>query len=189
MQSVFRTVVDPRLLLTAALLTVSLSSCDWFEKSKQPLPGERISVLGDRRDLEADKDVANVDVILPAPVVNESWPQSGGFANHAMHNLAINDSPQIIWTADVGAGSTTSRTLTTAPVVADGKVFAKDAGSTVTAFDANTGAVLWRVTLKPEKALAEHTETTNHAEVFFPDNFQVFRAFPVFRLLVFSLHF
>ncbi len=82
-------------------------------------------MLGDRRDLEADKDVANVEVVLPAPVVNESWPQSGGFANHAMHNLAINDSPQVIWSADVGAGSTTTRILTTPPVVADGKAWAR----------------------------------------------------------------
>ena len=44
-------------------------------------------------------------VMLPAPVVNDSWPQSGGFANYAMQHLAIGASPQVIWTADVGAGS------------------------------------------------------------------------------------
>lgn len=148
--------VDSRLLLVALLLTVSLSGCDMFDgifgKSKVPLPGERVPVFAERGELEPDKDMANVEVVLPAPVVNESWPQSGGFANYAMHNLAINASPQIIWTADVGAGSTSSRILTTPPVVAEGKVFAKDAQSTVSAFDANTGALIWRVTLKPEKA-------------------------------------
>ena len=45
-----------------------------------------------------------------------------------------------------------SRILTTPPVVADGKVFAKDAQGTVSAFNADTGALLWRVTLAPEKA-------------------------------------
>ena len=60
--------------------------------------------------------------------------------------------PQIIWTADVGAGSSSSRILTTPPVVADGKVFAKDAESTVTAYNADTGQRIWSVTLKPEKA-------------------------------------
>src|SRR6185436_8109439 len=113
-----------------------------------PLPGERVSVFSERTELEPDKDMAGVEIVLPAPAVNDSWPQSGGFANYAMHNLAVSDSPQIIWTADVGAGSTSSRILTTPPVVADGKVFTKDAESTVSAFDANTGQKIWSVTLK-----------------------------------------
>ncbi len=106
---------------------VSLSGCDFFDKKKTPLTGERISVLGDRKDLEPDSDVANMQVVLPPPTVNESWPQSGGFANNAMHNLAVGASPQIVWTADVGSGSSSTRILTTPPVVAEGKVFAKDA--------------------------------------------------------------
>jgi outer membrane protein assembly factor BamB len=57
-----------------------------------------------------------------------------------------------VWTANIGKGSTSSRILTTPPVIADGKVFTKDAESTVSAFDAETGKVLWSVTLKPEKA-------------------------------------
>ena len=151
MLSVIR-VFDPRFLLAAVLLVVSLSGCDILDKKKTALPGERISVLGDRKDLEPDSDAANIPVVLPPPTVNESWPQSGGFANNAMHNLAIGASPQIVWTADVGAGSSSTRILTTPPVVAEGKVFAKDAQGTVSAFNADTGALLWRVTLAPEKA-------------------------------------
>ena len=150
-----RRAIDSRVLLVL-LLTVSLSGCDvfdgWFGKSKVPLPGERTAVFTERGDIEPDKDMANVQIVLPAPTVNDSWPQSGGFANYAMHNLAVGDSPQIIWTADVGAGSSSSRILTTPPVVAEGKVFAKDAQSTVSAFNADTGQMIWRVTLKPEKA-------------------------------------
>lgn len=151
MSTVFRA-RDLRALLAAGLMSASLAGCDFFDSKKVPLTGERIPVFADRRDIEPDKDVAGVQVTLPAPVVNESWPQSGGFANHAMQHLAINASPQIIWTADVGAGSSSSRILTSPPVVAEGKVFAKDAHSTVSAFNADTGQLLWRVTLKPEKA-------------------------------------
>ena len=118
--------IDCRVLLVALLLTVSLSGCDLldiFGKSKTPLPGERTAVFTDRGEIEPDKDMANVEIVLPQPTVNDSWPQSGGFANYAMHNLAVGPSPQVIWTADVGAGSTSSRILTTPPVVADGKVF------------------------------------------------------------------
>ncbi len=144
---------DPRLLLAAFVLSLSLGGCDLFEKSKKPLPGERVAVFPERGDIQPDKDAAARDVLLPGPVVNDSWPESGGFANYAMQHLAINDSPQVIWTADVGAGSSTSnRVLTTPPVVAEGKVFAKDALGTVTAYRADTGERLWSVTLKPEKA-------------------------------------
>ena len=141
-----------RVLLTALLLALSLTGCDVFDKKKTPLPGERIAVMSDRKDIEPDKDAASTPVVLPGPVVNDSWPQSGGFANYAMQHVAVGDSPQIIWTADVGAGSSSSRILTTPPVEADGKVFAKDAYSTVTAYNADTGQRIWSVTLKPEKA-------------------------------------
>lgn len=145
--------------LAAGVMVLSLAGCDSvtdvmdiFGKSKAPLPGERVSVFADRSDLEPDKDMANVQVVLPSPVVNDSWPQSGGFANYSMQHLAVSDSPRMLWTADVGAGTSSSRVLTTPPVMAEGKVFAKDAQSTVSAFDADTGKLLWRVTLEPEKA-------------------------------------
>src|SRR5215207_1591766 len=125
--------------LAVTVVAVSLGGCDSmsgitdiFGKSKPPLPGERVAVFGERSELEPDKDMAAVQIVLPAPVVS--------------------DSPQIIWTADVGAGSSSSRILTTPPIMAEGKVFAKDAQGTVSAFDADTGQLVWRVTLKPEKA-------------------------------------
>ena len=141
-----------RFLLAALLLPLWLSGCDWFDKSKPPLVGERIPVFSDRKDLEPDKDAGAISITLPAPAVNESWPQSGGYSNYAMQHVAIGDSPQVAWTADVGAGSGSSRILTAPPVVAEGKVFVKDAESTVSAFDANSGGRVWSVTLKPEKA-------------------------------------
>lgn len=141
-----------RILLVAVLLPLSLTGCGIFDKKDAPLPGERIPVFADRRDIEPDKDAASIQITLPAPVVNDSWPQSGGFANYAMQHLAIGDSPQVIWTVDVGSGTSSSRVLTTPPVVAEGKVFAKDAESNVSAYNADTGQRLWSVTLKPEKA-------------------------------------
>jgi outer membrane protein assembly factor BamB len=141
-----------RALLAALLLASLLTGCSIFDKKKPPLTGERISVFAGRQEIEPDKEAASIQVTLPAPVVNESWPQSGGFANYAMQHLAIGDSPQIVWTADVGSGSSSSRILTTPPVVADGKVFAKDAESTVSAYTADTGQRIWSVTLKPDKA-------------------------------------
>ena len=141
----------PRIVVTAVMLALTLSGCGVFEKKKVPLVGERVAVFAGRGELEPDKDTQSLAVVLPAPAVNDSWPQSGGFANYAMQHLAIGASPQVIWTANIGKGTTSSRVLTTPPVIADGKVFTKDAESTVSAFEADTGKVLWSVTLKPEK--------------------------------------
>ncbi len=141
-----------RIVVAATMLALTLSGCGIFEKKKIPLEGERVSVFAGRGELEPDKDAQGLVVTLPAPVENDSWPQSGGFPNYAMQHLAIGASPQVIWTANIGKGSTSTRILTTPPVIADGKVFTKDAESTVSAFEAATGKVLWTVTLKPEKA-------------------------------------
>ena len=80
-----------RLLLAALLLPLSLSSCSWFDKSKPPLVGERIPVFSDRKDLEPDKDAGAIQITLPAPAVNETWPESGGYPNYAMQHVAIGE--------------------------------------------------------------------------------------------------
>src|SRR3954471_1782119 len=128
-----------RIAVAGLALALTLSGCGIFEKKKVPLEGERVAVFAGRGELEPDKDSQGLAVTLPAPVVNDSWPQSGGFANYAMQHLAIGASPQVIWTANIGKGTTSSRVLTTPPVIADGKVFTKDAESTVSAFEVDTG--------------------------------------------------
>ena len=81
-----------RALLAVGVAAVALTGCDMmsgitdiFGKSKPPLPGERVAVFGERSELEPDKDMANVQIVLPAPVVNDSWPQSGGFTLSLIH--------------------------------------------------------------------------------------------------------
>jgi outer membrane protein assembly factor BamB len=102
-------------------------------------------------ETEAKPEAAG-EVRLPRPVVNDSWPQSGGFANFAMHHLEFGDNPQIAWSADVGAGSGSNRQLLAPPVVAAGRVFVKDAQGGVSAFEAATGNLVWRKTVSPKKA-------------------------------------
>jgi outer membrane protein assembly factor BamB len=85
MQNVLRAAASSRIGLVGLLLAASLSGCDtvsdWFGSSKTPLAGERVPVFSERSELEPDKETASVPVVLPAPSVNDSWPQSGGFAN------------------------------------------------------------------------------------------------------------
>src|SRR5258708_4862330 len=144
--------MSPRIIVTAIILALALSGCSVFEKKKAPLEGERVSVFAGRGELEPDKDMQNIAITLPAPVVNDSWPESGGYANYAMQHLAVGAAPQVVWTANIGKGSTSSRILTTPPVIADGKVFTKYAESPGSAVDADAGKEVWTATLSPRKA-------------------------------------
>ena len=87
-----------------ALLPVLLllAGCGWFDSKKQPLSGERISVLSLDRQLEPDPDLAKIPITLPAPVVNPDWPESGGYPNHAMQHLSLPDSLTQVWRASTG---------------------------------------------------------------------------------------
>jgi outer membrane protein assembly factor BamB len=138
-------------LAVLLLATLSAAGCSWFESKKAPLPGERISVLSLDRDLEPDPALAKIPITLPRPAVNADWPQQGGFPNHAMQHLALPDHIVQAWKADVGEGSGRYTRVLSQPIVANGRVYAMDGGSQLSAFDAASGKRLWRVDLKPEE--------------------------------------
>lgn len=130
-------------LVAAALL---LSACGAWLGGKEalPLPGERISIMLFQRDLTPDPRIADLDIHLPKPELNSDWPQSGGYPDHAMHHLKVATNITEVWRVDVGAGSGGDRRLLSAPVVADGTVYAVDVNFVVSAYDASDGARRWR---------------------------------------------
>ena len=136
----------------ASVLLVSLSSvgCSWFEDEKQPLPGERISILSLDRQLEPDPELAKIPIALPRPVVNSDWPEDGGYPNHAMQHLSLPDKLTEAWKTSIGEGASRYTRVLSQPVVVKGRVYAMDGGVQVTALDAATGERLWQVDLKPE---------------------------------------
>jgi outer membrane protein assembly factor BamB len=136
----------------ALLLLVSamLASCDWLGEKKQPLPGERISVLSLDRQLEPDPELSKIPITLPPPVVNTDWPEAGGYPNHAMQHLSLPDRLSEAWRTGIGEGASRYTRVLAQPVVAKGRVYAMDGGVQVSALDAATGSRLWQVDLKPE---------------------------------------
>ncbi|MBP9868605.1 MAG: pyrrolo-quinoline quinone, partial [Alphaproteobacteria bacterium] len=83
--------VSPALVFVV-LGSVSLSGCSWFDfgkDDKPPLAGTRISVL----ELQKNQGVAPTKptspLVIPAAWSNEYWPQSGGYPNHSLQNLAL----------------------------------------------------------------------------------------------------
>jgi len=118
---------------------------------KPKLPGERISVLKHQRSLNPDPEFADKEILLPAPSPNANWPQAGGYANHAMHHIAVSDNLKRAWSADIGNGANEEERLVSSPIVADGRVFAMDTGANVSAFDVESGKQLWQTALTPDE--------------------------------------
>jgi outer membrane protein assembly factor BamB len=131
------------------LAGLTLTGCSWFANKKQPLPGERISVLSLDRQLKPDPALAQIPISLPKPVVNPNWPQPGGYPNHAMQHLALPYALKEAWKTSVGEGSSRYSQVLAQPIVVDGRIYAMDGGSQVGAYDAANGNRLWRVDVKP----------------------------------------
>ena len=137
-----------------ALSCLVLAACGsgFFGESDDgpPLPGERIAILDFDRKIEADSSIAEEPVVLPPAYPNADWSQPGGDARHALYHLSFSSSPEVVWQADVGSGSDDEVRLLAQPIVVDGVVYAMDALSQVSAFDAGTGKRLWDVDLEDE---------------------------------------
>src|SRR5207237_8466091 len=98
------------------LVSLGLAGCGLFGDKKQPLPGERISVLSLDRQIEPDPDLTKIPITLPPPVVNAEWPEPGGYPNHAMQHLALPDTLAQAWRTRIGAGNSRSIRVLLAPV-------------------------------------------------------------------------
>ena len=133
-----------RRVVIIMVLMLGLGACDWFGDEEPPrLPGERIPVMLFDAQLEPDPRISDLSVRLPPPEINAAWPQPGGYADHAMHHLSVSEVPELSWSQNIGQGSTDEQRLLAQPVVADGQIFAMDAEARVSAFEVETGQILW----------------------------------------------
>ena len=133
---------------------MALSGCGSFlgeGETDRPLPGKRVSILAVERGLSPDRAIADLEVTLPPPYVNDAWPQAGGTPAHAMYHLQLGDRPERKWNSDVGEGTGDDRRILAQPLVVNGTVYTMDARSLVTAFDSETGRRLWRTDVELEE--------------------------------------
>lgn len=122
------------------------------------LPGERFSVRTPLEDSvptesnprprapEEGPASYSQPISLPAAQANAEWAQRGGNARHAAPHAALSKAPVAIWASNFGAGNSRKNRISAAPVVAGGRVFAMDAGMTVTALSTG-GGLLWQSNL------------------------------------------
>jgi outer membrane protein assembly factor BamB len=135
------------LALAAAFL---LAGCD--SDKKEPITGKRLSVLELDKRLVPDPKLAGEPILLPAPFDNPAWPDAGGYPNHAMYHLDLGDKIHRAWRNDIGEGAARYSRVLAQPVVADGRVFAMDGETEVSAYDAKSGDRLWRFDTSPKGA-------------------------------------
>ncbi|MGH7087461.1 MAG: PQQ-binding-like beta-propeller repeat protein [Stellaceae bacterium] len=137
-------------------LAGTLGACGWigglFEEAKDPLPGQRISVLSLEKPLEPDRAADRTAVRLPPPYENPAWPDAGGYPDHAMYHLALAADPKQAWDSNAGEGANDYGRVTAQPVIADGRAFTMDALDVVSAFDTKAGRRLWRFDPEPKNA-------------------------------------
>lgn len=134
-----------RYVFYAALLALPLAGCGLLKGNggpKTPTVGDRVSILSNDNSIKVDPALAETAVVLPEPVVNAAWAQSGGNASKSMGHLALAASRSQVWSATI-AGSTKKQRLASSPVIADNRLFVVDTDAVVSAFAADTGAKLW----------------------------------------------
>ena len=117
--------------LIASLLALSLlSGCgilggDGEDKKSTPTLGKRTPILSGESGAEVDPALASISVILPAPVANSEWAQSGGNASKSIGHVALGDNLSRVWTAKISGTSKRER-LASTPVVSGGRLFVTD---------------------------------------------------------------
>lgn len=137
-----------RVILVVAAAAL-VSGCGVFggsgeKKKRTPVLGERLPVLVYEANAEPDPQLADVTIVLPAPQTNAEWTQPGGNAAKNMGHLTLANSLGRAWSVSIGKGSSPRARLAAGPVVAAGKIFTIDTQAEVRAFDAQSGAVVWR---------------------------------------------
>jgi len=132
-------------ILLCVLMLAGCGADKWFtEDSKVPLKGPRLSVLELQKGLSPDPALQGAPVTLPAAWVNQFWPQTGGYPNHAMGQLALPAHVKEVWSESIGSGGGSRTPLVAGPIVAEGMVFTIDTEGQVTAFDSANGRRKWR---------------------------------------------
>lgn len=155
------------LTLSMVVALTACSSLNFFgDDEEKKLEGKRLSLYDFEKTLQQNTNTqfgidggqdskiitlpdnlrggADAEIGLFKPWTNSFWPQAGGYPNHAMKHLAFNQGqPKQIWSSSIGKGGSSRMPLTTAPIMADGKVFTINNNAEIYAFNSANGKKIW----------------------------------------------
>lgn len=114
------------------------------------LPGKREDLrapFGETEQVAQQTEDRALAISLPAQSNNANWTHRiGSQSTRTAHPALASDLTGIQWSVPIGQGDSRRHRITADPVVADGRVFTLDSGSTVTAVS-TAGAKLWSSSL------------------------------------------
>ncbi|TYO89934.1 PQQ-binding-like beta-propeller repeat protein [Oceanicella actignis] len=133
----------------AACALAALGACASDDEAR--LAGERLPVLpaGAAEQAPASPETRPI----PPAISVADWTHVNGDAAHSAFDgaghVAAPAAPRAVWSVDAGAAFE-DMPAPGQPAVAGGRVFVRDGEAALLAFDAASGAQLWRVDLTPE---------------------------------------
>src|SRR5829696_5939288 len=115
-------------LAVLIMAAMAMSGCSIFKRGtpKTPVLGQRVAVLTAENDVSVDPATAALPMVLPAPVANLDWAQSGGSPSKSMGHLALGTSLRQVFSASIGYGTSLTVRLASPPVVGGGRVYTID---------------------------------------------------------------
>ncbi len=134
--------------ITAGMMVALVAGC---AEREVILPGKRedVRVSSDVSVISSQQANRILALTLPGPRNNTEWTQQIGTpATRTAHPALARDLTGVQWSADIGQGNSRRHRITADPVVAQGRVFAMDALSQVTALSTD-GDMLWQTDLTP----------------------------------------
>lgn len=118
---------------------------------ERPLEGERLDIRapwGGRSDAQENQ---SRPIRLPGETANANWTQRQGTAGARPGHPALSASPQLVWSAPIGAGDSRRARLTTDPVIQGNRIYTLDAHARVQA-TSTEGAPLWSTDITPDNS-------------------------------------
>lgn len=128
--------------LCLCFVVLFIASC--AQEKKLPV-GERVSILD---NFEHSLNISQNGVVnIPAPHINNSWTQAGVNTHHIIGNLKAGFDLKEQWGENFGKGINKRDIHLPAPVVNNNNIFVMDSKGVVSAFELNSGKLLWENTL------------------------------------------
>jgi len=113
---------------------------------KDPLQGQRETVLFDSTMIVPDIKPVNHTVILPQAHLIQDWPVVGGNIAHDVPVAQLNMNMTQAWSKSIGAGSSGQARLLNGPIAYNNIIYTIDTQGLVTATTLEDGRTLWQTT-------------------------------------------
>ncbi len=148
--------------LLALMLTVSVAAtgCSTvgrinpFNKEKDgpketASEGQRVAVVAFDDKVEAAEGLKGADFFLPDPKPISEWALPGATPEQSVEHVAAGGALDVAWRKGFGQKSNRGAHVTAPPVAVNGKIYVMDGEARVSAMDAQSGATVWSVDLRP----------------------------------------